>query len=69
MRREDVTFELFDELGRRVAVRRPEEVSRNDPRPVQFNASELGSRSSGVFFVRVKTGGDFEETIQVVRVR
>jgi len=69
LRREDVTVEVFDELGRRVAVRRPEEVSRNDPRPVQFNASELGSRSSGVFFVRVKTGGDFEETIQVVRVR
>lgn len=69
LRRQDVTVEVFDVLGRRVAVRRPNEVNRNDPRPVQFDASDLGSHSSGVYFIRVKTEGDFEETIKVVRVR
>lgn len=65
---QDVSVEVFDVLGRRVATFRRNEVDADDPRPVQIRASELGSRSSGVYFIRVD-GETFEETIQAVRVQ
>lgn len=65
---QDVSVEVFDVLGRRVATFRRNEVDADDPRPVQIRASELGSRSSGVYFIRVD-GETFEETIQAARVR
>ena len=65
---QDVSVEVFDILGRRVATIRRSEVSANDPRPVQVRASDLGSRSSGVYFIRVE-GEAFEKTVKAVRVR
>ncbi|WP_263786038.1 T9SS type A sorting domain-containing protein [Salinibacter grassmerensis] len=65
---QDVSVEVFDVLGRRVATFRRSGVSANDPRPVQIRASDLGSRSSGVYFVQVD-GETFEKTVKAVRVR
>ena len=65
---QDVMVEVFDVLGRRVASLRRAEVDADDPRPVQFGGSELGSRGSGVYFIRVE-GETFEQTVQAVRVR
>lgn len=65
---QDVTVEVFDVLGRRVATLRRTGVNADDPRPVQFGGSELGSRGSGVYLIRVE-GETFEETVQAVRVR
>ena len=65
---QDVSVEVFDILGRRVATVRRSGVSANDPRPVQVRASDLGSRSSGVYFIQVD-GETFEKTVKAVRVR
>lgn len=65
---QDLKIEVFDVLGRRVATRRRSGYPGDDARPVQFDASELGPRSSGVYFIRVN-GEDFEETVRAVRVQ
>lgn len=68
--REAQTFrvEVYNALGQQVAVLYDQQRPANDPRPITFDASRLGTLPSGRYFFRV-IGEDFEETRSAVFVR
>jgi len=68
--REAQTFrvEVYNALGQRVAVLYDRQRPANDPRPITFDASKLGTLSSGRYFFRV-IGEEFEQTRSAVFVR
>ena len=68
--REAQTFrvEVYNALGQRVAVLYDRQRPANDPRPITFDASKLGTLPSGRYFFRV-VGEEFEQTRSAVFVR
>lgn len=68
--REAQTFrvEVYNALGQRVAVLYDRQRPANDPRPITFDASKLGTLPSGRYFFRV-IGEEFEQTRSAVFVR
>jgi hypothetical protein len=60
--------EVYNALGQQVAVLYDRQRPANDPRPITFDASQLGTLPSGRYFFRV-IGDDFEETRSAVFVR
>lgn len=65
--RQEVRVEVYDILGRQVAVPFVGVRPADDARPVRFNAAEFQGLGSGVYFFRV-IGADFTETVKAVRV-
>lgn len=60
--------EVYDALGRRVAVLYDRRRQANDPRPITFDAARLEALPSGRYFFRV-IGEEFEQTRSAVFVR
>lgn len=67
-RAQNFRVEVFNALGQRVAVLYDQERPANDPRPITFDAANLGTLPSGRYFFRV-IGERFEETRSAVFVR
>lgn len=63
-----VRVEVFDMLGRRVAVPFEGQRPADDSRPVVFDPGRLPDLGSGVYFFRV-AGETFEQTEKAVRIR
>lgn len=66
--RQEVRVEVYDALGRRVALPFEGERPADDARPVRFDARQLQDLRNGMYFFRV-IGEDFAETVKAVRLR
>lgn len=67
-RAQNFRVEVYNALGQRVAVLYDRTRRANDPRPITFDASQLGTLPSGRYFFRV-IGDTFEQTRSAVFVR